>query len=92
MTGSHRGIRHHGGLGLADECAGHLAFRGSDGASPSTIFVEPQELSRRFNEDASLSANYNPLKRPVAQRGILDVDWTVESLMAWLDRRIETTA
>ncbi len=34
--------------------AGHLAFRGSDGASPSTIFVEPQEQSRRFNEDEAV--------------------------------------
>jgi type III restriction enzyme len=84
------------------------------------LLEQPWKLSAK---DASLSANYNPLKRPIAQRGILDVgnkgqvttsavqetadedfvrtlhqqvlqlgasvDWTVESLIAWLDRRID---
>lgn len=86
-----------------------------------TFLIEhPWKLSEK---DAALSANYNPVQRPVAQQGYLDVavdgrvqtsvadreaaqdfililhqqvmalsgagDWTLEQLVAWLDRHID---
>ncbi len=87
----------------------------------STFLIEhPWKLSEK---DASLSAGYNPLIRPVGYAGVLDVgargnvqtivikdpsavdfvgtlhqqtlqlggthDWSIESLIAWLDREID---
>jgi type III restriction enzyme len=87
----------------------------------STFLLEqPWKLSEK---DASLDSNYNPLKRPTARSGVLDVgergevrvsavqetpdedfvatlhqqvlqlglptDWTLESLIVWLDRKID---
>jgi type III restriction enzyme len=87
----------------------------------STFLLEhPWKLSAK---DASLSPNYNPLKRPVGKAGLVDVgakgevqtsvlqetptpdfvatlhehvlalagtgDWSLESLVAWLDRQTE---
>jgi len=86
----------------------------------STFLLEqPWKLS---GKDAALSPDYNPLKRPTARSGLLDVgaeggvtvtlqeadaedfvatlhqqalqlgpqtDWTLESLIAWLDRQID---
>jgi type III restriction enzyme len=87
----------------------------------STFLLEhPWKLS---SKDASLSANYNPLQRPLGRAGLVDVgtkgevrtnvlqelpqtdfvarlhqevlalggsgDWTMENLVAWLDRHID---